>query len=224
MTTHGQMHEDSGKLVVFDLGGVVVRICRSWQEACNAVGIAYEPRAIRADLHDQRRALVRAYEVSAIESDEYFRQLSILTDNIYTPSEVQRVHEGWILSEYSGVAELIDDLHQAGVRTGVLSNTNASHWRQLTSGRHGPAKFPIVERAQHVHASHILKLAKPSKEIYQAFAEQTQTSPRDIVFFDDLAENVHGAKECCWHAHQIDHDGDTALQMRAELLRLGVLK
>ena len=26
-------------LVVFDLGGVVVRICRSWEEACRAAGV-----------------------------------------------------------------------------------------------------------------------------------------------------------------------------------------
>lgn len=32
-------------LAVFDLGGVVVRICRTWQEACNAAGITHIPQA-----------------------------------------------------------------------------------------------------------------------------------------------------------------------------------
>ena len=31
-------------LAVFDLGGVIVRICRSWQEGCRAAGIALKSR------------------------------------------------------------------------------------------------------------------------------------------------------------------------------------
>jgi HAD superfamily hydrolase (TIGR01509 family) len=120
------------------------------------------------------------------------------------------------------VAQLIDDLHARGLHTGVLSNTNACHWRQLVSGEHGPAKFPTVEKARHVHASHLLGLIKPDRAIFERFCAVTGFGPEEVVFFDDMAENVEGAIATGWDAVPIDHTGDTASQIRMHLRMRGI--
>ncbi len=210
-------------LVVFDLGGVVVRICRSLQEACAAAGVEHHVEMHDERLTRERRALVRQFEIGAISADEFFEGVAKTSEGRYTREQFQAIHEAWILEEYPGVGTLIDDLHSRGVATGVLSNTNASHWRQLVhhaeiAGHR--ARFETPGKARHVHASHLLKLAKPDQAIYHEFARRTGFAPADIVFFDDLAENVEAARRAGWTAHQVDHTGDTARQMRGILAPL----
>lgn len=211
--------------VVFDLGGVVVRICRSWQEACTQAGIAYLPEVMEPRFVAARKGLIKQYELDAIDSLAFFRGLSQSMEGLYSPEQIQRIHDLWIIDEYAGVDQLIHRLHELGLQTGVLSNTNAWHWRQLSSGDHGPAKFPTATLPKHVHASHLLKLVKPDLAIYEAFAQRAGISAGQesgIVFFDDLPDNITGARSAGWRAMQIDHTGDTAGQIADHLRAMGL--
>ncbi len=218
-------------MVVFDLGGVVVRICRSWAEACAAAGVPdRDPEGtLMAPQATDRRLLVRAYETGSIDCEAFFAGIARTTRDLYTVDEFRRIHDAWILDEYPGVATLIDDLHAAGLATGVLSNTNHRHWLQLTTGPHGPAKFPTPQKVQHLHASHLLQLAKPDSAIYHTFARTVGLSdtPSALLFFDDLIDNVAAARSAGWQSMQINHAGEgdqsPAHQMRAELRRRRVI-
>jgi FMN phosphatase YigB (HAD superfamily) len=211
--------------VVFDLGGVVVRICRSWQEACARAGVPYQPSIMDPQQLVARKALVRQYELDEIDSQTFFDRISLSMGRVFTPEQIQRIHDLWIIEEYAGIAEVIFRLHERGINTGVLSNTNAWHWRQLAPGPHGPAKFPTASLPKHVHASHQLKLVKPELAIYQAFAHRVGVSASEvsgIVFFDDLPDNVAGARAAGWRAMQIDHAGDPAGQIVDHLRAMGL--
>lgn len=218
-------------MVVFDLGGVVVRICRTWAEACAAAGIPdRDPDGTRLSPQvGDRKQFLHAYETGRIDCETFFAGIARTTRDLYTVDEFRRIHDAWILDEYPGVAMLIDDLHAAGIATGVLSNTNHRHWIQLTTGPHGPAKFPTAEKVQHLHASHLLQLAKPDPAIYHAFARTVGMSdnPSALLFFDDLIDNVAAARSAGWQSMQINHAGEgdqsPAHQMRAELRRRNLL-
>jgi HAD superfamily hydrolase (TIGR01509 family) len=75
-----------------------------------------------------------------------------------------------------------------------------------------------------------MRLLKPDREIYHAFARATgfdgapgsRGGPEHIVFFDDLPENVAAARAAGWQAFRVDHTGDTAAQMGGVLRGLGV--
>lgn len=207
-----------------------MRICRTWREACQAAGVeyreAFDRQAADPAAREARRVLVRRYEIGAIGTEEFIEAVAGATAGLYSAEEFRAIHEAWILDEYPGVAGLIDDLHAAGVQTGVLSNTNALHWRQLTSGPHGPAKFPTPEKVRHLHASHLLGLAKPDAAVFERFARAVGAPAADaggVLFFDDLEDNVRGAQSAGWRAHLVDHSGDTAGQMRAVLTAAGAL-
>ncbi|MDX2115676.1 MAG: HAD family phosphatase [Planctomycetota bacterium] len=213
------------RAVCVDLGGVVVRICRSWEEACARAGVR-APDAQR--FHDEtlavrRRQLVDLYQTGRIDCAAFWSGLAEATGRAHTPREVRMVHEAWTMEDYPGVRELIDDLNSAGRITACLSNTNHAHWEILRGAAAPAPASPAIARLRTHMVSHKLGAAKPDERIYQ-LAESTLGLPADaIVFFDDLEENVHAAARRGWSAHLIDHTGDTAAQMRAHLQRLGVL-
>ncbi len=211
-------------LIVFDLGGVIVRICRGFHEGCAAAGLPVRGEIMTEALKARRRELSRLHGIGKLECAEFFRQVSLSLDGLYTPAEVERVHRAWILGEYPGVLELLTELRTASrvhgrFQTAVLSNTNHPHWAAITGS------YPSLKLIDHPHASHLMGRHKPDAEIYDEFAALVGYTgrEREIVFFDDLEENVAAAVSRGWQAFTIDHAGDTAQQIRDALTRLGVI-
>jgi FMN phosphatase YigB (HAD superfamily) len=66
-------------------------------------------------------------------------------------------------------------------------------------------------------------MAKPAPDIYRAFEKATGRRGPQILFFDDLAENVAAARALGWHAESIDGSRAPSEQMRAHLAAHGVL-
>lgn len=204
------------KIVVFDLGGVLVRIAKTWGEALRSQGLA--------DLNSPR-------EAEAIGNFPHFEayQAGQLTDEAFTHSlaawlEIPAqhglaAHHGILLEPYIGTAELVSDLHDADFRTGCLSNTNALHWSHMVQ----PALFPAIARLQTPGLSHLLGLNKPDPAIYEAYIRLSGLPPADHLFFDDLAANVQAAREAGWSAHRIDPAGNTVGQIRDNLAEYNLL-
>ncbi|MEO8178699.1 MAG: HAD family hydrolase [Deltaproteobacteria bacterium] len=216
------------RVVCFDLGGVLVRICRSWDQACEQIGLPYRSPGLLATeaWRMRRKAVVDRYQLGGLSAGDYHEELSRALEGLYSAEEVERIHEAWTLKEYPGALELVRELNRLpGVATACLSNTNAAHWRRL-SNEDGSAEYPSVLELEHRLASHLLGCAKPDAEIYAraqaTFFGARQGAPEQIFFFDDLPENVEAARAQGWSAFQVDHEGDTVSQMRAQLARAGL--
>jgi glucose-1-phosphatase len=213
-------------LVCFDWGGVILRICRNWAEGCAAAGLEVREGLDDPALISARREVGRRYQAGEIDCGTFDRELAAAMGGRYSPEEVRRVHDAWLIEEYPGVAEVVARLVQTpGVETGVLSNTNAGHWRRHMPGANGSAPhFPTIGRLKHRHASHLLGAAKPDEVIYRLFEEQSGFDGDAVLFFDDLAENVETARSIGWRAERIDPAGDTAAQIAGHLGRYGVFR
>ncbi len=215
------------RLVCFDLGGVVVRICRTWGEACAAAGLPVHPVLDRPGDLTLRRELSARHQSGAMESSEFFERLARITGDVYTPGEVALIHDAWLLHEYPGIDAVVDGLLAIpGVETGILSNTNEPHWARLM-GHTPPSRpeFRTPARLRHRHASHLLRHAKPAPTIYAEFTRRTGYAdrPGEILFFDDLEENIGAARAAGWRAERIDPDADPAAQIRRWLGAYGVV-
>jgi glucose-1-phosphatase len=216
------------RVVCFDLGGVLVRICRSWDQACEQIGLPYRSPSLLAteSARMRRKAVVDRYQLGALSAGAYHEELSRALDGLYSALEVERIHDAWTLKEYPGALQLVRELNRlAGVTTACLSNTNAAHWRRLAN-EDGSSEYPSVLELEHRLASHLLGCAKPDAEIYAraqaTFFAERPGAPEQILFFDDLLENVEAARAQGWTAFQVDHEGDTVSQMRAHLARAGL--
>jgi putative hydrolase of the HAD superfamily len=209
------------RLVCFDLGGVLIRICRSWSESCAAAGVALrEAEHFSAEATVRaRRALGDRYQLGQISVDDYLRGTHEIIRGLYSLAELERVHSAVLIAEYPGVSELVARLNATpGVTTACLSNTNHAHWQQLLSDPRTRVMHALGARL----ASHLLGCAKPEVEIYQRAEHELGRSGSEILFFDDLAENVAAAERAGWRAVQIDPHGDTNAQMREALAGAGL--
>lgn len=205
------------RLVCFDLGGVVVRICRSWQEGCIAAGLDVRHTDDSPHRVQQQFELTRNHQTGVIDCETYAQRMSELLGGAYSPTEVRAIHDAWMFGEYEGVASLIDRINSTGVETAALSNTSHSHWERLLH-------FPSIQRMTHRAASHLLGRFKPDPAIYAAFEAQVGRQSHEILFFDDLAENVEAARTVGWLGVQIDHSRCTATQIEAALVEHRVLR
>lgn len=208
------------RLVCFDWGGVILKHCRSWEEACAVAGLPVREGCNLPHRIARRREVTRAYQCGELAPEEFFQALAAAGDHQYTPGEIELLHEAWITEEYEGIAAVIERLVSLpSIETAMLSNTNHAHWqRQLGPGRRGP-RFPTAALLKHRHASHLLGHVKPGEEIYRAFEQQTGYRGGEILFFDDLAENIATAVRIGWRGELIDHTGDTAAQVTNALIR-----
>ncbi|MDB5320547.1 MAG: HAD-superfamily hydrolase, subfamily variant 3 [Phycisphaerales bacterium] len=207
------------RLVVFDLGRVLVRICDGWQHAFELAGVGLSVEqmdaAVRAHLH----AGVCRIEVGEGEVADFCRTAA---GHLQIPEEaVTRMWRGYTLGPYPGVAELIEELHRAGAATACLSNTNAEHWRVLMdpADAHGRALGGL----KHRFASHLVRARKPDAAIYAHLERETGFDPAWIIFFDDVAENVEAARERGWRAHLVERCENPIPGIRQVLRDEGVL-
>jgi putative hydrolase of the HAD superfamily len=204
-------------LVVFDLGGVLVRIRRSWAQACEAAGVAHRAGARAGDVVVEE--LVAAYQVGGLDDAGFFTAASRALGDC-TPHEVERVHDAWLVGEYPGAGALLDALEAHDIETAILSNTNATHWRAMLAP-HGA--FPAVRRVRRPHASHLLGAAKPSREVFARFERAVGRSGSDVIFFEDSPANAAAARAHGWRAHVVDPAGDPPGDVTAVLRAAGIL-
>ncbi len=214
---------DPIRCICFDAGGVIVKHHRSWEEACRASGVALRDGHSDPALVQKRRELHARYTVGAVGSDAFFRELTSACAGLYSEQEVRLLHSEWITGEYEGVGEIIQRLNQLpSIETALLSNTCHTHWERMLPGGTASREFPTIALLKHKHASHILGHAKPGEEIYRAFEAATGFMAGEVLFFDDLPDNVAAAKGRGWRAELIDHTTPTAPQIAHHLSAHGV--
>lgn len=209
------MESVAPRIVCFDLGGVVVRICRSFEEAILAAGLPL--RRVPADAASRARQqdLISRHQLGTLDARAFLLGLAGALDHVYTVDELARIHRAVLRGEYPGIADAVAAINRRGLRTACLSNTNDDHWDELVA-------LPALQAMHARHASHLWGLAKPDAAIYRRFERETGAAGREILFFDDLDENVAAARAVGWDAVRIDHAGDTADQVLAALAARGV--
>lgn len=206
-------------LVVFDLGRVLIRICDDWLHAAEVAGLdGYLPEAdpiSRAVLHE----LSTLCEIGAIDHDLFCQRVGRLFN--VPACHIQKISDAYLCGPYPGAVELIDELHARGVKTACLSNTNANHWRLMTdpAGENG---LPLA-KLDYRFASHLANLRKPEDAIYAHVEQETQVAPEQILFFDDLPDNIAAAQTQGWEAVLVTDRDDPIGQIREALRAHAVL-
>jgi HAD superfamily hydrolase (TIGR01509 family) len=204
------------RAVCFDLGGVLVRIRHYWDQAIEAAGLACGPN--HAGLHLGQCAELIRFQTGELEEEEYYRLLSGYL-GLSEPEQARHVHARILFEPYPGTLQLIQDLQDARILTGCLSNTNLPHWLEMGTGA-----FPNFEALQVRLASHDIGASKPEERAFRLFEDAAGASGSEIVFFDDGIENVEAANRLGWQAFLVDPVSDTAEFMRVQLAEVGALR
>src|SRR5262245_4888436 len=99
------------RLVCFDLGGVLVKICRRWSDGCRAAGLDVRGNSAGDRAGNLRRELTHRLGVGEFSEDEWAERVSRETGGLYSPEEIKRIHHAWSQQEYPGALELVDALN-----------------------------------------------------------------------------------------------------------------
>jgi 2-haloacid dehalogenase len=118
-----------------------------------------------------------------------------------------------VKGEIDGTVDVLDELHDAGVPTYVLSNASAETWP------HAAERFPFLGRFDGVLLSGEVGVAKPDPEIFAELCRRFDLRPATTIFIDDRAANVDAARRLGFPAHHFQG----ADELRAELVRLDLL-
>jgi putative hydrolase of the HAD superfamily len=211
--------DDSIRLVCFDLGRVLVRICENWQHAGEVARLPAPLPQLTDSVREQLRQTVCDSEIGAISLDEFCSRSGRLFG--VDPLHIRAVSDIYLRGCYDGVGDVLDELHRAGYQTGCLSNTNDNHWRIMFET--GGAEYAPLRALQHRFGSQLVGARKPDPRIYEHVERAVNLKADQILFFDDLAENIEAARRRGWHAELILHDGEPMRQVRGHLRRIRVL-
>ncbi len=213
------MSDRPPKLVCFDLGGVLIRICSGWPEVLRRMNVTVDvdiEQAIRDEAGDP---LVHDYETGRIDTDEFCRRLAGAFR--VEPHVVLRAIDTWLLGPYGDIGRVIDRLHAMHIATACLSNTNARHWSHMTGEGH--AGLPL-DRLTWRFASHQVGMMKPDARVYRHVERESGIEPTAILFFDDREENLAPAAARGWRTHRIDPAGEPIARITSHLESSGVIE
>ena len=202
-------------IVVFDLGGVIVEILRSPQEALAAAGMSDAGSVVITD-RESYDTLNAAYQSGHLSLDEFLSRTSGLMEPSVEPAFLVNAHDQILVREYPGAVEVIDSLHAMDIATCVLSNTCARHWTRLEL-------FPAVKKATRngCFLSFELGCVKPQTSIFQALENELGLTGQDICFLDDSAENVAASLSFGWQAVQVSHARKDSAALKEDLQGFG---
>jgi HAD superfamily hydrolase (TIGR01509 family) len=201
-------------LVVFDLGNVLVRIARDWAHAFELAGVG-PPKTPASEQAAALRELVFRADRGQADIVTFCREAAKLMD--LNEADVRRVSDAYLLGHFPGVQNLLMDLRTAGVRTACLSNTNDNHWRLLSSA---PYRLDLLDFRV---ASHQVGEKKPDAAIYAHLERLTGARGTEILFFDDLPENVAAAVARGWRGELVAPADNPVPFLRSRLVAHGVL-
>ncbi|HVT87463.1 MAG TPA: HAD-IA family hydrolase [Tepidisphaeraceae bacterium] len=210
----------SVKLVCFDLGRVLVRICDSWAHASEVAKVPVRlSHPLDISVKSRVNESVFAHEVGRLDHEPMCRELAKHFN--VDAAHVDAIWKAYVIDVYAGAAELIEEVRSAGYKTACLSNVNPIHWRDVSAG--GKAAVPI-EKLDYRFGSHLIGHRKPDPGAYEHVERVTGIPGSQIVFFDDILENVEAARRREWQAEIIARDHQPIRQVRSHLVRFGVLK
>jgi FMN phosphatase YigB (HAD superfamily) len=208
-------------LVVFDLGRVLLRICDSWEHACEVAGFA--PPATAPELDEDGRTrlkeIIERFDSGKSDVQHFAREIAPFRG--FSVEQVVALINAYLLGPYDDTAELLRELHSRGVLTACLSNTTAVHWDRVLDP--ADSNYIPMHLLDHHFASHLVGMCKPSDAIYEHVERETGVAGERIVFFDDLQENIDGALRRGWKAHRIETTRDPIAQIREHLQTAGIV-
>lgn len=196
-----EFSKETVKVLLFDLGGVVLNISfanglEAWSAYADTDSAVLKTRFKLDHFYEQ-------HECGEITASEYFETLRQslgihLTDEQFT--------EGWNAIALGEVPEIRTLLQRAKLRFPLyaFSNTNFTHLEYLTN--HYADVLGLFEK---LFASCEMGKRKPTLEAFEAVVSEVGVHPKEILFFDDLLENVEGAKAAGLQAVHVQSVEDT---------------
>ena len=188
--------------LLFDLGRVVLEIDFSKAIGCWATHAGCEPSEILARY--VRGEAYHRHETGSLSDADYFESLRASLG--ISISDAQFL-EGWnaiFAGEMPGIAELLERAANH-LPLYAFSNTNRPHVDHFSQ-----IHADVLGHFREIYLSSTIGLRKPDRAAYDHVVCAIGVPASRILFFDDLAENIEGARACGLMAVHVTSSTDVA--------------
>ena len=174
------------KSILFDLGGVVLdvdfnRVFKSLSSFSGINELLIKSKFSFDKAYEQ-------FERGEIDSIKYYESLRESLGIEVPDAEFEDAWNNIFDAEISGIKEVLDKVNR-DIDLYAFSNTNEIHYQFLSK------KFEAtLKHFKEVFLSYKLKCRKPEIEAYKKVAQLMGHSFKEILFFDDLKENIDAAE------------------------------
>ncbi len=170
------------KAFIFDLGNVLIKISteKIFQSWGSQSGLDWREIKERFRFDDQ----YYQFERGALTPAQYFKHIR---SEFCLPLSDAEMETGWN-AIFDGKVHGADRLLKAlarSYRVVVLSNTNEPHVKFFQSAYH-----EVLQPCERIFVSNEIGIRKPETGAYRTVIDYLQLKPEEIVFFDDLPENI----------------------------------
>lgn len=198
------------KTVVFDLGKVLVDF---------DYAIAGRKLAARANMAaaDLGRFLIHVpliiqYETGLLTSEQFYQEVRAASGFLGDMDEFASLFAD-IFTPIEPMVQLQSELRQRGFRTYILSNTNELAIRFIRQ------RFSFFKNFDGYILSYEHGSMKPEAKLYEVVESQSSSHGAEILYLDDLPENVEAGAARGWQVILQESPDKT----RAAIQRLGLL-
>ena len=204
------------RMVVFDVGGVVVKLDPEapWHKfkeiGIDCLGSSYFEDNFNSEI-DSYTIRERAV-AGLISSEDYIGSIQKLSRHDIPAEKVRDIINLAIADVNYDVIEILEDLRKKDIKLASFSNVDEIHWQLLVE------KFNIDSYFDLCFCSYDMKLTKPNPEVFERVQEELSVSEKEIFFTDDNPIHIDCARRRGWHATQfVSHE-----YLRSELKSLGI--
>jgi HAD superfamily hydrolase (TIGR01509 family) len=195
--------------LLLDFGNVLVEIDFSRVTAHWAAAARIEPAVLASRFsHDEP---YRRHERAEIGIGDYF---AALRANLGLELDDDTLLEGWNAVFVKEIPEVVATLPRLAGRLPLylFSNTNHAH-HQFFARRYEEA----LAHFRRLFVSHELGARKPEPEAFLKVADAIGVAPERVLFFDDLPENIEGARQAGMPGVLVSSPGDFVQAVRTWL-------
>jgi len=190
------MNNNEIKLILFDLGGVLVELGESmFPESWLPDGASF----CLNDWFSSNIAL--QFETGLMPTHSFIKNLKQQLSLDASEAAVLTAFREWPVGLIEGTDQLLERLEK-DYRIAVLSNSNETHEPRIMRD------FALQSRIDDVFFSHRIGYSKPSKEAYLHVLNVLDFKANEVMFFDDNANNVKAAKALGMHAFVVNSPRD----------------
>ncbi len=170
------------RAVIFDMGRVLIH----WDADATLAGLAEISSADPAELLHLLGQVRHALGTGALPAAAFHH---LLVEQAGSSADWDLFYPAFCrgLGRDDAALGYAVQLAQRGVPLGIISNTNSTHVQWLH------AHLPELALFRSVVWSSTAGLLKPDRAIYELAIQQMALPPAQMMFIDDLAENVAGA-------------------------------
>jgi len=177
--------------ILFDVGGVLIEL-----NGLPSIAKLLDSDQSLEDIYKYWMAApsVIGHETGKLSTDEFAQAVVQDLRLSISPDAFMANFSSWIVGTFPDTFDLLDAIPN-DIKVAALSNTSGAHWKEVEA-------TGLTDKIEHLFLSHEIGHLKPTAPAFQAAVDGLGIPAEEIIFFDDVLENVHAANDFGLKAHQ----------------------